>query len=150
VEPEQPRIPQKRVGAGVLLRNERGEVLLVNPTYKPGWEIPGGLVEAGESPREAAVRECQEELGVTLSLLDPVVIHYATGGRGPGDGLMFVFDAGSTDSVASEFDLPPAELSEAAFVAPEHLDHYLPEPMVRRMRAAVDASDNGTVAYLER
>jgi 8-oxo-dGTP diphosphatase len=38
------------VAAGVLFFDEHDRVLLVDPSYKPGWEIPGGYVEAGESP----------------------------------------------------------------------------------------------------
>ena len=48
------------VAAGVLFFDEQGRVMLVDPTYKPGWEIPGGYVEAGESPLEACVREVKE------------------------------------------------------------------------------------------
>ena len=46
-----------RVAAGVLIRDDAGRVLLVKPTYKDGWEIPGGYVEKGESPHAAATRE---------------------------------------------------------------------------------------------
>lgn len=38
------------VAAGVLLFDERDRVLLVDPTYKPGWEFPGGVVEPGRRP----------------------------------------------------------------------------------------------------
>ena len=34
--------PKKRMGAGVLIRDEQGRVLLVEPTYKQSWEIPSG------------------------------------------------------------------------------------------------------------
>ncbi|WP_405778860.1 NUDIX domain-containing protein [Streptomyces sp. NBC_01378] len=42
---------RKRVAADVLLRDADGQVLLVNPTYKPGWDLPGGMVEANEPRR---------------------------------------------------------------------------------------------------
>lgn len=47
-------LPRKRMGAGVLFFDGSGRVLLVDPVYKPQWEIPGGVVEGGESPRDAA------------------------------------------------------------------------------------------------
>jgi 8-oxo-dGTP diphosphatase len=39
-------LPVKRMGSGVLLADATGRVLLVEPTYKDYWEIPGGCVEA--------------------------------------------------------------------------------------------------------
>ncbi|WP_331461040.1 NUDIX hydrolase [Micromonospora tarapacensis] len=56
--------PRKRVGADVLIRNEQGHVLLVNPRYKPDWDLPGGMAEANEPPHLAAERELREELGI--------------------------------------------------------------------------------------
>ncbi|MCP9990158.1 NUDIX domain-containing protein [Streptomyces albogriseolus] len=41
----------------------RGEVVVVHDRFRGQWELPGGLLEPGESPRQAAVRELAEESG---------------------------------------------------------------------------------------
>lgn len=46
-----------------------------------GWEFPGGKVEPGESPEQAAVREAQEELGVRVRLGEQVGGHWPLGER---------------------------------------------------------------------
>jgi 8-oxo-dGTP pyrophosphatase MutT (NUDIX family) len=55
------------LAAGVLLFDAHDRVLLVDPTYKPGWEFPGGVVERGEAPARAGMREVAEELGIELA-----------------------------------------------------------------------------------
>ena len=57
-------LARKRMAAGVLFRDEDGRVLLVDPTYKPTWDLPGGAVEKEESPHAACRREVTEELGL--------------------------------------------------------------------------------------
>ena len=61
-------LPRKRVIAQALVRDESGRVLMCHPTYKDDWDLPGGVVEVRESPREAAAREVLEELGLPLPL----------------------------------------------------------------------------------
>ena len=39
--------PGKRMGAGALIRDPDGRVLMVEPTYKDRWELPGGHGRAG-------------------------------------------------------------------------------------------------------
>jgi 8-oxo-dGTP diphosphatase len=56
------------VAAGVLFFDDAGRILLVEPTYKDHWDIPGGYVETGETPAQAAVREVREELGMRYQL----------------------------------------------------------------------------------
>lgn len=41
----------------------RGEVVVVHDRFRKGWELPGGTIEPGETPRQAAVRELFEESG---------------------------------------------------------------------------------------
>ena len=61
-------LARKRMGAGVLFFDPGERVLLVDSVYKDPWEIPGGVVEANESPGQTAVREVREELGLMLPL----------------------------------------------------------------------------------
>ena len=60
------RQARKRVSADALIRDEAGRILLVDPGYKPGWDLPGGMAEANESPAECIRREVKEELGLDL------------------------------------------------------------------------------------
>lgn len=61
-----PEPTAETLASGVLLFDDQDRVLLVDPTYKAGWEFPGGIVEPGEAPAHAGVREVAEELGIEL------------------------------------------------------------------------------------
>jgi 8-oxo-dGTP diphosphatase len=87
---------RKRVGADVLIRDEQGRILLVNPRYKPDWDLPGGMAEANESPVAAARRELKEELGLELEIGRLLVVAWVPP-HGPwDDSLMFIFDGGGS------------------------------------------------------
>lgn len=94
----------KRMGAGVLLLDEQDRLLIVEPTYKQHWEIPGGVVEQDESPLTAARREVREEIGIDLvpGKLRLVGLDYMAAGGGKSEALMFVFYGGylSGDSIS--------------------------------------------------
>jgi ADP-ribose pyrophosphatase YjhB (NUDIX family) len=60
--------PSYTVGAVVVLRRGDGRMALVEQRHSPGWALPGGLMQRGESPASALVREVAEELGVTLDI----------------------------------------------------------------------------------
>jgi 8-oxo-dGTP diphosphatase len=88
------RQARKRVAADVLVRDEAGRVLLVDPSYKAQWDLPGGMAENNETPRSAAAREFREELGTTLDVGRLLAIEWIAP-HGPWDDLLaFIFDGG--------------------------------------------------------
>ena len=57
-----------RAGVGVIIRDERGWVLLEKRSDNGLWGVPGGRIEPGESVMEAALREVKEETGLTVKI----------------------------------------------------------------------------------
>ena len=125
-----PPNPHQDIAAAVVWRGPR---LLIARRPEDGllgglWEFPGGKVEPGETPSEAACREVREELGISVAVLDPlaVVRHAYSHFRitlhlfharwiqgGPADG-----ETGSGDD--SPRWVLPAELDRYAFPAANH------------------------------
>ncbi|MDE6593862.1 MAG: NUDIX hydrolase [Oscillospiraceae bacterium] len=57
--------PLQMAACGVFLFDDNDRVLLEQRSDDGGWCVPGGSMELGETPEEAAVRECMEETGLT-------------------------------------------------------------------------------------
>jgi ADP-ribose pyrophosphatase YjhB (NUDIX family) len=141
--------PRKRVAAKVLLRDERGRLLLVDPVYKPHWDLPGGMAEANEPPHEAALRELREELGLSIELGRLLCVDWVAP-RDPWDDLlMFVFAGGVLPMGLAE-DLKPrdAELREVRWFDPEQLAEALRADVGARTHCALRAWDDDTTVFL--
>jgi 8-oxo-dGTP diphosphatase len=141
-------LPTKQVAVGCLFFDDVGRVLIVKPTYKDGWELPGGVVEENESPLDACGREVAEELGLDRLPTRLLGVDYRTAVDGVrGDALRFVFLGGVlTATDVSAIRLAAAELSEWRFAAVDELDGMLIPVAARRVRALLD---EGAVGYLE-
>lgn len=138
-----------RVAAGALFVNHVGHVLLVRPTYKQHWDIPGGYVEPGESPHTACAREVWEELGLDTSVGPMLVVDWAPADN-EGDKLLFIFDGGTlTAEQERAIRFLDGELAEWRHVAPDALATYVPARLDRRLRAALAARDQGHAVYAE-
>jgi len=148
-EDQTPPMSRPRVAAGALFVNDQGDVLLVKPTYKDGWDIPGGYVEPGETPIEACRREVSEELGLDVQITKLLAVDWAPSPV-EGDKVLFIFDGGPLSEAArSELVLPADELETSAFQRPMRLDSLMPARLARRVRAALEARSEGILKYLE-
>jgi 8-oxo-dGTP diphosphatase len=133
------------VAAGAFFQDPGGRIMLVRPHYKPEWDIPGGMVEPGETPSEACAREVAEELGLTVQVGLALVIDWAPHPT-QGDKLLFVFDGGPlTAEALSSIRFVDGEILEWAWVAAADLDSYTGPRLARRLRAVVP----GETRYLE-
>jgi len=105
------------LAAGVLLFDGDGRVLLVHQDYgQRMWTLPGGMLDPGEAPHEAAVREVREEVGVDVRL-DRLVGVYFLRRRHPGIRFVFVGHLAS-DQIPSISD---DELDDMGWFAPDEL-----------------------------
>jgi len=144
-----PPMATPRVAAGVLFLDEQGRVLIVRPTYKPHWDIPGGYVEPGETPSETCRREVKEELAIDITARRLLVVDWAPS-ETEGDKLLFVFDGGEVNaSDRATIRLAEDELHEWSCIEPDRLDDVMIPRLARRLSAAMAARGAGEVAYLE-
>lgn len=123
-----------RVAAGALFTDDEGRVLLVHPTYKDTWDIPGGYVERGESPAAACRRELNEELGLDRKPERLIAVDWAPS-EGEGDKLLFLFDCGKIDTKLIKLD--GQELDRWEWVDRRHLEQYVLERIARRIRSTL-------------
>ena len=130
-------LPKKRMAAGCLYRDESGRVLLVKPTYKPVWEIPGGVVEQNESPKECCQREVREEIGIEQEIGSLLLVEYNHQKSEKTESLMFIFDGGTLLSKQiSAIRLSLDELSEFDLFEIDQLPEEMSSSLQRRVGAA--------------
>jgi len=92
------RLPKKRTIAQGLLRDPLGKVLLCELSYKKEWDLPGGVVDPGESPATCVEREVEEELGIRVHAGRLLAVNWLPPWRGWDDALLYLFDLGVHDT----------------------------------------------------
>src|SRR5260221_14159264 len=94
-------VPAIPASAGALIFDQKGRLLILKPTYKSGWTIPGGVVEAdGETPWEACRREVREECGLEGRSGRLACGDFRRPRPGRPAGVRFLFDCGEEDDAS--------------------------------------------------
>lgn len=142
-------LPRKRVISQVAIRDSDGRLLLCQLSYKPDWDLPGGVVEVGESPRLAAAREVREELALTVEAGDLLLVDWLPAWSGWDDACTLVFDGGvHSPELAAAIVPEPREIRTAEFCGHTQIRERCAPQTVRRALAALEATA-GRTRYLE-
>ena len=141
-------LPAIPASAGALIFDRAGRLLILKPTYKSGWTIPGGVMEAdGETPWEACRREVREECGIEVTRGRLACMDFRRPKPGRAGGIRFLFDCGQLgDEDLAGIVVQPAEVSEYRLATVSDAREMLRGPIRRRVRAA---TRHKSLVYLE-
>lgn len=131
-------LPRKRAISQMLVRDHEGRVLLCQLTYKRDWDLPGGVVEVGESPQVAVQREVEEELGLSVEPRGLLLTDWLPPWGGWDDAVCLVFDGGTLPhSALADVVMQEREIRDVRFCTLEEVDELAADFTARRVRAAV-------------
>jgi 8-oxo-dGTP diphosphatase len=139
---------RKRVIAHLLLTDDHSRVCILETTFKPDFELPGGIVEPGESPREAVRRESEEEVSLAVEVGALLVVDWLAPYLGWEDAVELIFDGGVC---ATPHDLTPDghEIRAAHWLPAEQAIAAMAPYAQGRLRAALQARAESRTLYLE-
>lgn len=152
-----------RLAAGLLISHPRqpGQILMVEPSYKNHWDIPGGEVEAGELPTEAAEREAKEELGIVVPAGRLLVVDTIVSADSKRCLIAFIFDGGTvngggrkrkaSDPARTVFTVNGTEITSWKWCdMAQRSERLLTAPLLqRRLNFAITAKETGNTSYID-
>lgn len=143
------RLPTKRVAADCLIFDAEGRFLVVEPTYKTTWDVPGGVSEVDESPRRTAQREVTEELSLEIEPGALLAVDWISRRGDWSEVVAFLFDGGVVEVPADDLTLQTEEIRTARFVTLGEAEAMMTEWEYARVVAALEAKRRHSTVYLE-
>ncbi len=141
-------LPRKRMGTGCLFFNDQGKMLILKPTYKNNWLLPGGVIEANESPRQACIREVKEEIGIDCQPSRLLCVDYVGDRLNNIESVQFVF-LGGIIANETKISLPEQEISTYQFLESKTAVSMLGVHSQSRLENCLPYLASQTTVYLE-
>lgn len=127
-------MPLKRLISHVVMTDPDGRVLLCQTTFKKDWELPGGIVEDGESPVLAARREVKEEIGIDIETGRLLALDWLPPYLGWSDAIEVLYDGGEHDSgLLERLVYEPREIRRADWFTVDELADVVSPLNARRL-----------------
>jgi 8-oxo-dGTP diphosphatase len=143
-------LPRKRMAVAALIRDASDRALLVSPVYEGSWLVPGGVVDAGESPHAACRREVKEETGLRLPQERILAVDWTPQDQDWPEGVFFVYDGGTlSEADIASIVVQDGELDGFRFAACDEIGSLVDPPLARRIESAFLALRSGSVLSLE-
>ncbi|WP_229716385.1 NUDIX domain-containing protein [Mangrovihabitans endophyticus] len=141
-------LPSFLASASALITNPAGSaVLAVKPNYRAWWNVPGGIMEAGEPPHVCCAREIAEELGLQVTVGRLLVLDWVEPNPVRKAWFGYLFDGGVVADL-SLIALQSEELDAVEFVDRSQLRERFTANTADRVEAGLQARASGGVAYL--
>ncbi|NDK38342.1 NUDIX hydrolase [Pseudoxanthomonas gei] len=138
--------PRRRCSAAGIIHDQYGRILVVKPSYRPGWLLPGGLVEALETPASALRREVMEETGIATAIVRMLCMDMLPARDGFSESVHFLFECAPTHAEGDRsLPVDGIEILEARFLEAGQAMALLAAPIRRRLETVL----NGRTGYLE-
>lgn len=139
-------LPRKRLIAHVLMRDGAGRILLCDTMFKTDWELPGGIVEPYESPRQGAIREVREELGIDIQLGRLLAADWMPPYLGWDDAEELIFDGGTvTEAEIDAYVLQASEIRSVQLATLAEAEPHLTALSFRRLSAILELDTERTL-----
>ena len=133
-----------------MIFNEKHQLLIVKPSYKDGWSIPGGGVDNDETPKVAAIREIKEEVNLDLNNITLVCVEYTIKKGIKPETLQFIFYGGElSENEINKISLDTNEHSEFKFVDVDEATSLLNERHRYAIPFCIESIKNKNTAYIE-
>lgn len=115
-------IDRRVSSTSVIIEDLEGRLLIVKAHYKDYWTLPGGMVDKGESPLQAGIREVEEEVGLSISSEDAAFYSAIYRKSTRYESYQFVFRITSRfDSASQSIVLQASEIDAYEWVTKEQV-----------------------------